>query len=75
MKNLHKLGVALGGISTLLVGCANKDVASIGIIGGADGPTAIYIATSAKDIGFMIGTGIILIGGVIVFLYFSKKKK
>lgn len=75
MKRVHKVGVALGGITTFLVGCDNKEATSIGIIGGADGPTAICIATSPKDIGFMIGTRIIVIGVVVMFLYSRKKKK
>ena len=39
--------VLLSGL--LFAGCGKKDAGSVGIIGGADGPTAIYVAPGASD--------------------------
>lgn len=40
-----QLGVFLAFIGALLLGFTGKEAASIGIIGGADGPTAIFVTT------------------------------
>jgi Na+-transporting methylmalonyl-CoA/oxaloacetate decarboxylase beta subunit len=49
-----------------------KEATSIGIIGGADGPTSIYLSSSAP--GLRIGiTGIFLITGLSLYLLSRKK--
>ena len=47
---------------------------SVGIIGGADGPTAIYISSSAGSL-FTIGAAAVFIGGIITYLAIRKKRK
>jgi carboxybiotin decarboxylase len=41
-----QLGVYIAFFGSILFGFTTKEAASIGIIGGADGPTTIYLATS-----------------------------
>ena len=40
-----QFGIFIAFIGAILLGLAGKEAASIGIIGGADGPTAIYLTT------------------------------
>ena len=40
-----QFGIFVAFIGAILLGLAGKEAASIGIIGGADGPTAIYLTT------------------------------
>ena len=55
---------------------AHNESASIGIIGGADGPTAIFVATSPASIGYTIVTPLILlIVGVVGFYFLGHKKR
>lgn len=53
-----------------------RDVASVGIIGGADGPTAVFVTFNTRD---LIGNAIIcgLIGLLICFgvVYIKKYRK
>ena len=39
-----------------LTGCANEEAASVGVIGGADGPTAIYLGEEGTVVEF-VGSG------------------
>ena len=57
-----------------LVGCRNE-AASIGIIGGADGPTAILVTSNVswQSICAFIGTVVVAI--LVVLIIYSKKKK
>ncbi|QEH67354.1 sodium ion-translocating decarboxylase subunit beta [Cellulosilyticum sp. WCF-2] len=52
-----------------------KEAASIGIIGGADGPTAIFISSSAslEPVAITI-CGLILVVGIGIFIYKKIKK-
>lgn len=50
------------------------DVAEIGIIGGADGPTSIFIATSVNW-PLIIVMGIIVVLAVGSFIMWKKKHK
>ncbi len=53
----------------------NDTSASIGIIGGADGPTAIIVA-SPQDLAFDLAVTAILIAAIVLLIrYFRKKKK
>ncbi|MEM1485218.1 hypothetical protein V6615_10100 [Oscillospiraceae bacterium PP1C4] len=55
---------ALGFGVLLLSGCAN-DSASVGVIGGADGPTAVFVASSASPSGYVAG-GIVVLAALAV---------
>ena len=51
------------------------EAASIGIIGGADGPTAIFLAKSvAREKMDIIALGLILVVGISVLIYKKRKK-
>lgn len=54
------IGIIIAGFG---IGAKIKGAASIGIIGGADGPTAIFVAGKVGD-GFSLG--IIVLGIVLV---------
>ena len=47
---------------------------SFGVIGGADGPTSIYVASSVNW-ALMIGVTVVIVAGIITFLFLRKKKK
>lgn len=52
-----------------------KEAASIGIIGGADGPTAIFISSSVSLEPVAITVcGLILVVGIGIFIYKKIKK-
>lgn len=74
-------GVWLGGygvmqvIAFLLLAQINSDAASVGIIGGADGPTAIFLTTKAGIDWDIVIIVIALILGVVGFLRLRKCKK
>lgn len=63
-----------GGTIGMLVHLLNASVSSsIGIIGGADGPTAIFVTTSNDYIWYRAGiTGIILVMAVLGFYRLSR---
>ena len=57
-----------------LAGC-NNNAASIGIIGGADGPTAIFVTSSTNQLNLYSFIGVIVIAIWVVFIYYRNKKK
>ena len=57
-----------------LVGCGNE-AASIGIIGGADGPTAIFVTSGTNWMGLCSVLGVIAVISLVVFLIYRNKKK
>ena len=61
---------------TLCLGGCNHRAASIGIIGGADGPTAVFIASKVNwpSIYRLLGA-IIMTVLVVLLIYRNKKKK
>ena len=64
--------VVLGYISIPYVFFSSQEATAIGIIGGADGPTAVFVATKLNpsiNIWFLLGV-IIVISGII----FLKKR-
>lgn len=71
---MKKLAIALTTLISMLTGCSSEYSTSIGIIGGADGPTSVFIAgkTNWFEIAGSIAIVIILIAAII---YFVKKKK
>lgn len=68
------LSLIFGGTIGLLLALLNASVAgSVGIIGGADGPTAIFVTSSADYVWFKLGsTLLILIMGVLGFYRLSR---
>ncbi len=67
------LSLAFGGTIGLLVHLLNTSASSIGIIGGADGPTAIFVTTSQDYIWYKSGiTMILMIMGVLGFYRLSR---
>lgn len=61
-------------LSLVFTGCSNED-ASIGIIGGADGPTAIFVSSSVNWWSIIIEAVIIIAVIVAVILYIKRRKK
>ena len=63
-------------IFALCLGGCNNEAASIGIIGGADGPTAVFVTSSINWLhvcGFLgMIAAAVLVG---IFIYHNKKKK
>ena len=74
MRKLVAFGFAVVCVLGLL-GCSSES-ASVGIIGGADGPTAILV-TSEIIKWMYVRTFIVIIVAVLValFIYYKKKKK
>ena len=62
------------GLMMFLVNRAlETEAASIGVIGGADGPTAIFVTTSGPDWDLVIA-GAVLIVSLIGYWYLRRKK-
>ena len=67
------LSLAFSGTIGLLVHLLNTSASSIGIIGGADGPTAIFVTTSQDYIWYKSGiTMILMIMGILGFYRLSR---
>ena len=62
-------------ISSLCLGGCNNDAASIGIIGGADGPTAIFVASTINWPGAFGWIGVIIAAVLAAVMIHLKKKK
>ncbi len=56
-------------------GCSIEDSASIRIIGGADGPTSIYVIEKAHWVGIVSIIIVVIILTLLAVLYFFKKRK
>ena len=70
MKKLMVVFFAL--LFTLcLVGCG-KESASIGIIGGADGPTVISVASDMSWLGIC---GLVIVAVIVALVIYRNKKK
>ncbi len=73
---LCAIGLVWKGIIGLFVYTLTRgESASIGIIGGADGPTAIFVATNPATIGPIIVPLILLILGLVGFYLLGHRKK
>ena len=57
-----------------LAGCG-KESASIGIIGGADGPTAVFITSNVSPLGLCVLAAVIAGGVLAVYRIFRSGKK
>lgn len=53
----------------------NKIESAVSIIGGADGPTAIYVAGTSGDIKFLSMAAVIFLAAAAALLILSRKKK
>ena len=74
MKMLIALVLALGCVLSL-IGCSSES-ASVGIIGGADGPTAIFVTSNINWLYVCGFIGIIVVAILVaLFIYRNKKKK
>lgn len=60
-------------IVLLFSGCIKNDATNIGIIGGADGPTAIFLAITLRP--YIIFLAILLIAIIIGILIYKKRNK
>ena len=67
------LGVLIAAIGIALPAMLALSAPSIGIIGGADGPTAVFITTPGWT--HWIVPVVLLLVGLAGFLYFSKQHK
>lgn len=61
-------------VAMCLSGC-NKESTSIGIIGGADGPTAIFITSKINWLAVFGFVGIIIAAVLVVLIIYRNKKK
>lgn len=71
------LGILSGAgiiLSALGLYFKEKEAAAISIIGGADGPTSIFIAGKINDMPVYVGTAVILLITA-AYLIFRKKRK
>ena len=73
---MKKLIIRLLTIMSLFTGCGSKKTESVSVIGGADGPTSVFIAGKLGSNTGIITIGIIaaVILLVVVIIYFKKKK-
>ena len=73
MKKLIAFVLALVCVLSL-IGCSSES-ASVGIIGGADGPTAIFVTSNINWLYVCGFIGIVVAILVALFIYRNKKKK
>ena len=68
--------LAFWGILQLLaLRSLNTDALSLGIIGGADGPTAIFVTTQVGFHWELAVMAALLVAGIAGFLWLSRKKR
>lgn len=78
MKKIIGSIIAIIGIILVAFGinAKTKEAAAISIIGGADGPTSVFIAGKLGD-GFALGTivigAILIVAGVVIYRKLKKK--
>lgn len=61
-------------LAMCLSGCG-QEAASIGIIGGADGPTAIFVASRIIESTVCGFVGVLVVIALVVFMIYRRKKK
>lgn len=71
---MKKLGCLWLTIMTFLTGCASNDAASVSVIGGADGPTSIFVAWQLGKLGILIASFGVLIAVVILIVCIVRRK-
>ena len=65
-----QLGVFVAFFGALLLGFSPEAAGAIGIIGGADGPTSIFVTRTPLTFPFIAGiiTGVLMIFGILLYL-------
>ena len=58
-------------VLSFLTGCA-KESASIGVIGGADGPTSVMVAGPVLPMGLVVLGVVVIVAIIIVFVTHKK---
>ena len=56
-----------------LAGCG-KEPASVGIIGGADGPTAIFVASNINWLNIFAFIGVAIVAVLVALIIYRNKK-
>lgn len=69
------LGSLVAGLAVLMLALSHSDSASIGIIGGADGPTSIFVTTSVPEWYQFVMPVMLLAVGIWGFLRLRKCKQ
>ncbi|MFI3213774.1 MAG: sodium ion-translocating decarboxylase subunit beta [Eubacteriales bacterium] len=72
---MKKLIISLMSVVSLLTGCGRNQAVSIGIIGGADGPTSVFVAGKVYwgAIAAVASVSVLII--VLLVIYFIKRRK
>lgn len=70
MKKLSGIMMAL---VCVLTGCSNDDAASAAVIGGSDGPTAVFVAGKVDYMEIMMPILIVVV--ILVLIFWIKKRK
>ena len=68
---MKKLFVLLAFVMSVLTGCA-KESASVGVIGGADGPTSVTVSGSVLPMGLVV-LGVAVVAAIIIVFVTHKK--
>ena len=68
---MKKIFTLFAFVLSFLTGCA-KESASIGIIGGADGPTAVMVSGPILPMGLVVLGVIVVVAIIIVFVTHKK---
>ena len=68
---MKKIFVLFALVLTFLTGCA-KESASIGVIGGADGPTSVMVSGPVLPMGLVFLGVVVIVAIIIVFVTHRK---
>ena len=68
---MKKIFVLFALVLTFLTGCA-KESASIGVIGGADGPTSVMVSAPVLPMGLVFLGVVVIVAIIIVFVTHRK---
>lgn len=68
---MKKVFTLLALVLTFLTGCA-KESASIGVIGGADGPTSVMVSGPVLPMGLVVLGVVVIVAIIIVFVTHKK---
>ena len=68
---MKKVFTLLALVLTFLPGCA-KEAASIGVIGGADGPTSVMVSGPVLPMGLVVLGVVVIVAIIIVFVTHKK---
>lgn len=59
----------------LCLGGCTKEATSIGVIGGADGPTAIFLTSNVSWLSVCVFIGILVVAVLLALIIYRKNKK